>query len=157
MRYEKADNLLQLAFDMQASRTGLSLQDIQQRYEVGRRTAMRMRDAIMRNFPHTEEVVTSEKVKRWRIPPGRLNRLIDFSAEEFADLEAAIAMLKRDNLPDQANSLRRFSNKRGSSGRQARNTRGLPVPATTGSAMGCPSSCKWIINGRGSISLLIGQ
>ena len=111
MRYEKADNLLQLAFDMQGSRTGLSLQDIQQRYEVGRRTAMRMRDAIMRNFPHAEEVATSEKVKRWRIPTGRLNRLIDFSAEELADLQVAIALLKRENLPGQANSLWRISNK----------------------------------------------
>ena len=111
MRYEKADNLLQLALDMQASRSGLSLQDIQQRHEVSRRTAMRMRDAVLRNFPQAEEVPTSEKVKRWRIPTGRLNRLIDFSAEELADLEAAIALLKRENLPGQANSLWRFSNK----------------------------------------------
>ena len=111
MRYENADNLLQLALDMQASRTGLSLQDIQHHCEVERRTAMRMRDAIMRLFPHTEEVATSEKVKRWRIPPGRLNRLIEFSAEELADLQAAIAVLERENLPHQAKSLRRFSKK----------------------------------------------
>jgi predicted DNA-binding transcriptional regulator YafY len=111
MRYEKADNLLQLALDLQASRSGLSLQDIQQRYDVGRRTAMRMRDAILRNFPQTEEVATSEKVKRWRMPSGRLNRLVDFSAAELADLEAAIALLKRENLPGQANSLWRLSNK----------------------------------------------
>jgi predicted DNA-binding transcriptional regulator YafY len=111
MRYEKADNLLQLALDLQASRSGLSLQDIQQRYDVGRRTAMRMRDAILRNFPQTEEVATSEKVKRWRMPSGRLNRLIDFSVTELADLESAIALLKRENLPGQANSLWRLSNK----------------------------------------------
>ena len=51
LRYEKADNLLQLALEMQAARRGLSLQDIQERFRVGRRTAMRMRDAILRNFP----------------------------------------------------------------------------------------------------------
>jgi predicted DNA-binding transcriptional regulator YafY len=111
MRYEKADNLLQLALDLQASRTGLSLQDIQQRYDVGRRTAMRMRDSILRNFPQTEEVATSEKVKRWRMPSGRLNRLIDFSVTELADLESAIALFKRENRPGQANSLWRLSNK----------------------------------------------
>jgi predicted DNA-binding transcriptional regulator YafY len=111
MRYEKADNLLQLALDLQASRSGLSLQDIQQRYDVGRRTAMRMRDAVLRNFPQTEEVATSEKVKRWRMPSGRLNRLIDFSVTELADLESAIALFKRENLPGQANSLWRLSNK----------------------------------------------
>jgi predicted DNA-binding transcriptional regulator YafY len=70
-----------------------------------------MRDAILRNFPQTEEVATSEKVKRWRMPSGRLNRLIDFSVTELADLEAAIALLKRENLPGQANSLWRMSNK----------------------------------------------
>lgn len=111
MRYEKADNLLRLALDMQASRAGLSLNDIQDRYEVGRRTAMRMRDAIMRNFPQAEEVPTSEKTKRWRIPSGKLNRLIDFSAEDLADLEAAIALLKRENLPKQANTLKKLSTK----------------------------------------------
>ncbi len=111
MRYEKADNLLQLALDMQASRSGLSLIDIQERYEVGRRTAMRMRDAVIRNFPQAEEVATSEKTKRWRIPSGKLNRLIDFSAKDLADLEAAITILKRENLPSQANTLWKLSNK----------------------------------------------
>jgi predicted DNA-binding transcriptional regulator YafY len=111
MRYEKADKLIQLALDLQASRTGLSLEDIQQRYDVGRRTAMRMRDAILHIFPQTEEVATSERVKRWRMPPGRLNRLIDFSVKELADLEAAITLLKRENLPGQANTLWRLSNK----------------------------------------------
>ena len=111
MRYEKADKRIQLALDLQASRTGLSLEDIQQRYDVGRRTAMRMRDAILHIFPQTEEVATSERVKRWRMPPGRLNRLIDFSVKELADLEAAITLLKRENLPGQANSLWRLSNK----------------------------------------------
>lgn len=111
MRYEKADNLLQLALDMQASRVGLSLADIQERYDVGRRTAMRMRDAIVRNFPQTEEVETPDRTKRWRIPSGKLNRLIDFSAEELADLDAAIALLKRENLPDQAHSMTKLSNK----------------------------------------------
>ena len=111
MRYEKADNLLQLALDMQASRTGLSLGDIQNRFDVGRRTAMRMRDSIFRNFPQAEEVPTSEKVKRWRIPPGKLDRLVDFSAEELADLESAISLLKRENLPGQANTLWKLSNK----------------------------------------------
>ena len=111
MRYEKADNLLQLAMDMQASRGGLALKDIPERYEVGRRTAMRMRDAIMRNFPQAEEVPTSEKTKRWRIPGAKLNRLIDFSAEDLADLEAAIALLKRENLPKQASTLIKLSTK----------------------------------------------
>ncbi|MDX9862966.1 MAG: WYL domain-containing protein, partial [Rhodospirillales bacterium] len=72
MRYEKADNLLQLALEMQAARGGLTLADIEHRFGCGRRTAMRMRDAVLRNFPQAEEVATDERTKRWRIPPGVL-------------------------------------------------------------------------------------
>ena len=111
MRYEKADNLLQLALDMQAARGGLSLQDIQERFGVGRRTAMRMRDAVLRNFPQAEEVETDERTKRWRIPPGILDRLVAFTADELADLEAAIALLNRENLPGQAANLEGLASK----------------------------------------------
>jgi len=105
MRYEKADNLLQLALEMQAARGGLTLTDIERRFGCGRRTAMRMRDAVLRNFPQAEEVATDERTKRWRIPPGVLDRLVAFEAEELADLERAIALFDRENLPDRAASL----------------------------------------------------
>jgi predicted DNA-binding transcriptional regulator YafY len=105
MRYEKADNLIILALEMQAARSGLSLSDIMERFGVGRRTAMRMRDAIMRIFPQADELMIDGRTKRWRIPPGTLNRLVDFSADELADLETAIRVLERDNMEDQARSL----------------------------------------------------
>ncbi|MBT5818616.1 MAG: WYL domain-containing protein [Proteobacteria bacterium] len=105
MRYEKADNLLILALEMQAARSGWSLQDIQERFGVGRRTAMRMRDAIMRIFPQADEVIVDGRTKRWRIPAGTLNKLVDFSADELADLETAVRILQRDNMEDQARSL----------------------------------------------------
>jgi predicted DNA-binding transcriptional regulator YafY len=105
MRYEKADKLLNLALEMQAARSGLSLQDIQERFEVGRRTAMRMRDAILRVFPQADELKIDGRTKRWRIPHGTLNRLVEFSVEELADLETAISILDRDNMTDQARSV----------------------------------------------------
>lgn len=105
MRYEKADNLLQLALEMQAARGGLSLADIEERFGVGRRTAMRMRDAILRTFPQAEEVETDERIKRWRIPNGTLDRLIAFTPEELAALEAAVRLLERDNRGDEATEL----------------------------------------------------
>ena len=105
MRYEKADNLLILALEMQAARSGLSLSDIEERFGVGRRTAMRMRDAIMRIFPQADELLIDGRTKRWRIPAGTLNRLVDFAADELADLETAIQVLERDNMVDQARSL----------------------------------------------------
>lgn len=105
MRYEKADSLLQLALEMQAARGGLSLADIESRFRVGRRTAMRMRDAVLRNFPQAEEVTTGERVKRWRVPAGTLDRLVNFNAEELAALEAAARLLAHDNRADEAGQL----------------------------------------------------
>ncbi|MBO6519775.1 MAG: WYL domain-containing protein [Rhodospirillales bacterium] len=110
LRYEKADNLLQLALEMQAARRGLSLQDIQERFAVGRRTAMRMRDAILRNFPQAVEVDTDDKSKRWRIPSGVLDRMVSFSADELADLESTIALVRANGQPDRA---ARLENMRG--------------------------------------------
>jgi predicted DNA-binding transcriptional regulator YafY len=111
MRFEKADNLLQLALEMQAARGGLSLQNIEQRFSVGRRTAMRMRDAILRNFPQAEEVPTNERTKRWRLPSGVLDRLVNFSADELAALEAATDLLRAENRADQVRELETLSSK----------------------------------------------
>jgi len=105
MRYEKADNLLHLALEMQAARGGLSLGEIEQRFGVGRRTAMRMRDAILRSFPQAEEVATDERVKRWRIPTGTLDKLVAFTPEELAALEAAVRLMDRENREDEAAEL----------------------------------------------------
>ena len=105
MRYEKADNLLQLALELQAARGGLSLADIEEKFGVGRRTAMRMRDAVLRNFPQTEEVETNDRTKRWRIPAGTLDRLVAFTAEELAALEGAVRLFERDNREDEAAEL----------------------------------------------------
>jgi len=105
MRYEKADNLLQLALELQAARSGLSLADIVEKFQVGRRTAMRMRDAVLRNFPQTEEVETGDRTKRWRIPSGTLDRLVAFTAEELAALKSAVNLLERDNREDEAAEL----------------------------------------------------
>lgn len=111
LRYEKSDNLLQLALEMQAARYGLSLQDIQHRFDVGRRTAMRMRDAVMRNFPQAVEVPTGEKTKRWRIPKGTLDALVSFSADDLADLDRAAAVLRQNGQTDRATRLQSLKGK----------------------------------------------
>ncbi|EME67890.1 transcriptional regulator [Paramagnetospirillum caucaseum] len=105
VRYEKADNLVQLALELQAARGGLSLADIEHKFGVGRRTAMRMRDAAIRNFPQMEEVDTGERIKRWRLPTGTLDRLVAFTAEELAALESATRLFERDNREDEAAEL----------------------------------------------------
>jgi predicted DNA-binding transcriptional regulator YafY len=111
VRHERLEDLLNLAMDMQASRGGISLMDIQERYGVGRRTAMRMRDTVLRVFPQADEVDTGERTKRWRIPPGVIDRLISFSADELGDLEVAISLLRSENLNDGASRLEDLSRK----------------------------------------------
>jgi len=105
MRYGKTDALLRLAIELQGARAGLSLGDIAERFEIGRRTAMRMRDAVQRIFPHLEEVETDDRTKRWRLPAGTLNGLVSFEADELADLDMAIGLLHRDNRKEQAGNL----------------------------------------------------
>lgn len=111
MRYEKADNLLQLALELQAARQGLTLAEIEEKCGVGRRTAMRMRDALARNFPQLEELAIDGRSKRWRLPPATLDRLVAFTAPELAALEAASKLLERENRQDEAAELAGLSAK----------------------------------------------
>ncbi len=52
------------------------------------------------------EVPTGEKIKRWRIPPGVLDRLMTFEADEIADLEAAVALMTQAGQDDRARRLK---------------------------------------------------
>lgn len=105
MRHEKGEALLNLALEMQAARQGLSLADIEQRFGVGRRTAMRMRDAVLRVFPQAEEVPQGDRVRRWRLPSGTLDRLLSVPADELAALESAVRLLEEQNRPLEAATL----------------------------------------------------
>ena len=88
--YEKMYDLFDLALWMQETSEGLSLEDIEQKYNVSRRTAERMRNALMTYFPQMEEVETGERTKSWRITQRSLNSFISFSAEELAVFKTAI-------------------------------------------------------------------
>lgn len=59
--YEKMYDLFDLALWMQETSEGLSLEDIEQKYNVSRRTAERMRNALMTYFPQMEEVADEAK------------------------------------------------------------------------------------------------
>lgn len=107
--YEKMYDLFDLAMAMQESSEGMSLEDIQQKYKVSRRTAERMRDALLNYFPQMEEVKTGERTKRWRITQRSLNSFISFSAEELAVFKTAIDSLKQSNLQEKADTLAKVS------------------------------------------------
>ncbi|GGI73343.1 WYL domain-containing protein [Polymorphobacter multimanifer] len=111
MRYARADRLIQLALEMQAARGGLTLTDIEQRFDVSRRTAIRMRDAVIAAFPQADEVPSNDRAKRWRLSGGAVRPLLGITADDLASLENAAALLIRENLVDQADELRGVASK----------------------------------------------
>lgn len=111
MRYARADRLIQLALEMQASRSGLTLSDIEQRFNVSRRTAIRMRDAVITAFPQSDEVPSNDRAKRWRLDGDAARPLLGITADDLASLENAAAILVRDNLLEQAAELRGVASK----------------------------------------------
>jgi predicted DNA-binding transcriptional regulator YafY len=106
MRYARADRLIQLALEMEAARGGLTLTDIEQRFGVSRRTAIRMRDAVVAAFPGADEVPSNDRSKRWRLDGPGARPIAQTSADDLATLENAATLLERANLPDQADALR---------------------------------------------------
>jgi len=105
MRYERVEDILKLALAMQTSYKGLSLNDIQEHFRVSRRTAERMRDAVVRLFPQIEEVETGSKIKRWKLSKHSLIPLVAFSPEELAELENTKKKLELDGLSNKAETI----------------------------------------------------
>jgi predicted DNA-binding transcriptional regulator YafY len=103
--YANAERLLHLAFMMQGTRAGVSLADIESAFGIGRRTAERLRDAVLRVFPQAEEAPASDSFKRWYIPAGVLARLVTFEANELAELELAAERLCADGLGPRAKTI----------------------------------------------------
>jgi predicted DNA-binding transcriptional regulator YafY len=102
MRYEKSQALLRLALEMQGNAEGVSLTGIMETYEVSRRTAERMRDAVREVFPQVEEFHLGDGLKRWRIRSSRAISPIPVLADELAALHAAATSFRQDGRDDQA-------------------------------------------------------
>lgn len=111
MRYSRAERLIQLALEMQSTRGGLTLTEIQDKFDVSRRTAIRMRDAVVRAFPHAVEVPSNDRMKRWRLPPGAAQTFTDLTPEDLAVVETAVMALKQVNLESHADNLRTLGTK----------------------------------------------
>jgi predicted DNA-binding transcriptional regulator YafY len=87
VRHDKAILVIDLARRMAASAEGLSLDEMVRDLDVGRRTAERLRDAVVALFPAVEEVADHPQ-KRWRIRGG-------LSAFEQAPTTAELVELTR--------------------------------------------------------------
>lgn len=105
MRKEGLASLLALALELRATRLGLTLADIEGRFAVSRRTAERMRATIEAVFPGLEQANPGELPKRWRLPPGTVERLADVSLDELQALESAATLLRHEAREDDARRL----------------------------------------------------
>ena len=104
MRHDKAVMVIELARRMAASAEGMSLDEMALEMRVGRRTAERMRDAVLMLFPATEEV-SDPPSKRWRIRGGLSAFEQAPTATEMLELTKAAQALRAAGEPARAAAL----------------------------------------------------
>lgn len=98
-------DIIRLALLMQESFQGLSLQDIQDEFNVSRSTAVRMKRIIEEVFALEEVENYYSPVKKWRLSKKPLTKMIKFTAEEFAELENCKSMMKNYNYTNRCDLL----------------------------------------------------
>jgi predicted DNA-binding transcriptional regulator YafY len=96
--------VIELARRMAASAEGLTLDEMARDMAVGRRTAERMRDAVLMLFPAAEEV-SDPPTKRWRIRGGLSAFEQAPTATELLELSKAAQGLRAAGEPGRAAAL----------------------------------------------------
>lgn len=110
MRYERIANIVRLAIRLEGA-GGLTLDDIGSEFEVSRRTAERMRDAVEHAFGPLEYEESDVGRWRWRLRSNALRDLIRVSADELVELETAAAEVERAGFDERAARLRDLAGK----------------------------------------------
>ncbi|MCY4138263.1 MAG: WYL domain-containing protein [Rhodobacteraceae bacterium] len=111
IRYERLKDIVKLAIHLQASRRGLTLDDMMSMISVSRRTAERMRDAVEWAFEPLEVIPAYDNKKHWRLSSDVLRRLVPVTAEEMTTLTTAAGALEQSGLPEHASGLREIETK----------------------------------------------
>ena len=111
VRYDRVADIVRLAIRLQGTWSGLTLADMQREFEVSRRTAERLRDAVVEVFGPLEAVESEDTRRHWRLRAPVLRSLVSLSAEELAELGAAAAALQRTGLEERALMLHRLADK----------------------------------------------
>ncbi len=105
MSFLKAEQLIDLATMAAARHTGISLDDVEARFEVSKRTAQRMLHTLEVQFPDTTTGTDDTGRKRWRLPAAPLRDLLTLTPEELAALDLAVETMKRSGLALEADHL----------------------------------------------------
>ena len=98
-------DIIRLGLLMQESFQGLSLQDIQDEFDVSRSTAIRMKRILEEVFEVQEVENYYSPVKKWRLSKKPFTKLVKFTAEEFAELENCKSMMKNLNYTNRCDLL----------------------------------------------------
>ena len=104
MFYQKTQKLLEMSLWMQNCEGGVSISDIMQKFNVSKRTAIRMKDMIKEQFPQIKEIHGAHNTKRWIIPYGALDGCLGFSLDEINALQNAVKLMKTQ-MPEDAENL----------------------------------------------------
>ena len=75
-RFERLADIVRLATRLQASRGGMTMDVIEKKFGVSRRTAERMRNTVEAVFGPLETVDTGERRVHWRLRSRRLRDLM---------------------------------------------------------------------------------
>jgi len=109
--YERAADIVRLALRLQGTWRGLTLDDIQRDFEVSRRTAERLRNAVEDVFGPLDLAESGERRHYWRLRVSTLRGLVTVSAEELAELSAAATALGRSGLQERAGMVSQLADK----------------------------------------------
>jgi len=110
-RFQKFDQILSILQRLEGAHVGLSLTDIEEELEVGKRTAQRILEALRRNFDELEGITYEDGTKRWRLP--RKTRRVDLQLgkDELTALSAARNLLYKDGRLDDVETIDRLNDK----------------------------------------------
>ena len=101
LRMNRIKDIIDLIMSMQALRYGISLAEIQEKYEVSRRTATRMKDIVLELCPQVEELQTHSRTKRWGIRnrfQGKAVNLYNYTSCDIVNIENIKELCKINNL-----------------------------------------------------------
>jgi len=109
MSFANAIALLRLAEMAGARYGGVTLAEIEEVFEVNRRTAQRMTKALEDTFPCTV-TIDAERRKRWKIPAGDMRTILAQGVRdaELTALDMAIRRAGRDGATPEVESLTRL-------------------------------------------------
>lgn len=105
-RLQKAVDLLRLVRMLVSSRYGAGYDEIEEEFNVSRRTAERMVAAVCDLYPDYVAKTDGDRCTRWQIPQQKHIAWDPFQTSDIAAIETAAATLEQTGLVEQAQTLR---------------------------------------------------